>query len=175
MPELLSTRVLAGVAKTILYMAMSVDGLIAGNDDEIPLSDDEWAAYDAFIRSCDAVIVGRRTYEIMRDKDELASGVNYLVATQSAQADTGRFKKIAIADKKDLPVVPAKLGVIGGGELNGRLAKLGVIDEIILDTEAIILGDGKSLFGSHDTQLKLELLSSCRVGPSTVQNHYRVL
>jgi riboflavin biosynthesis pyrimidine reductase len=57
---------------------------------------------------------------------------------------------------------------------NSSLAKLGVIDEIILDVEPITLGSGKRLFGSHDIQLSLELLRSQKIGNGTIQNHYKV-
>ena len=159
--------------KVVLYMAMSADGFIAGAGDETPWSKAEWTAFAAFVRSCDTVLVGRRTYEIMRQQDEFVDGPEYIVATSGASLDTGNLRRLCITSKADLPRA-AKLGVIGGGDLNGRLAQLGAIDEVILDVEPIVLGSGTRLFGTHHVRLNLALQASRRIGPHTIQNHYTV-
>ena len=84
------------------------------------------------------------------------------------------YKKISIQSAADLPQVE-KIGLIGGGELNGSLAALGFIDEIILDVESIALGRSKRLFGGHDVQLNLQHVASQPVGPNTMQNRYKVV
>ncbi len=155
-------------------MAISRDGFIAGPDDETPWSDAELKAFHGFIKSCDAVILGRRTFELMKAENELMTGPRYLVATDNTDLDTGKLEKLAIETAKDLPKVD-KLGIIGGGELNGRLATLGVIDELILDIEPVDLHEGIRLFGSYDVPLKLELLKSDLIGETTVQRHYKVI
>jgi len=43
--------------RTILYMAISADGFITGPNDETPWSDEEWAAFQEFVKSCDAVTI----------------------------------------------------------------------------------------------------------------------
>jgi dihydrofolate reductase len=95
------------------------------------------------------------------------------VVTQDDNLSTGNFEKISIQSADDMPKAN-KIGVVGGGELNGSLAELGVIDEVILDVEPVTLGQGKLLFGSHKPNLKLKLLSSKQIGESTLQNHYEV-
>lgn len=160
--------------KTILYMAVSVDGFIAGPNDETPWSDDEWTAFKEFVGSCDVVLLGRRTYQIMRDGGEFVEGPEYIVVTNDPSFDTGNLRKLSIQAKDDMPEAN-KVGVIGGGELNGSLARLGLLDEMILDVEPVVLGAGKHLFGSHSVDLVLELLSSRRIGKSTVQNHYKIV
>lgn len=159
--------------KVVLYMAVSADGFIAGPSDETPWSDEEWEAFKEFIKSCDAVLLGRRTYEIMNAGGEFVEGPEYFVVTHDQSLDSGQFSKISIEDKADLPKVN-KLSIIGGGELNASLARLGLIDEIILDVEPILLGSGIRLFGSQELQLKLKFLKSRKIGPATVQNHYMV-
>jgi dihydrofolate reductase len=162
------------MSKTVLYMAISSDGFIAGPDDETPWSEEEWEAFKAFVKTCDVVLIGRRTYEIMRDQDDFVKGPEYLVVTHEKSLKTGKFKKITIDSKADMPKA-AKVGVIGGGELNGSLALLGAIDEIILDIEPTVLGEGTRLFGSYDVPLKLKLLDSKLIGDSTTQRHYEIV
>lgn len=155
----------------VLYMAISSDGFIADANDETSWSDEEWAAFQTFVDSCDFVVMGRRTYEIM--KDELVEGPEYLIATDDPSFDASGLRTISIQSKKDLPA-GHKVGIIGGGELNGRLAKMGALDEIILDIEPITLGDGMRLFGTYDIPLKLELIGSRHISEQTIQRHYRV-
>ncbi len=155
-------------------MAISRDGFIAGPDDETPWSDAELKAFHGFIKSCDAVLLGRRTFELMKAESQLVTGPRYIVATDNADLDTGKLEKLAIESATDLPKVD-KLGIIGGGELNGRLASLDIIDELILDIEPVDLHEGIRLFGSYDIPLKLELLRSDLVGKATVQRHYKVI
>lgn len=156
-----------------LYMAISADGFIAGLHDETPWSDDAWTAFKEFISTCDVVLLGRRTYEIMAAQDEFVDGPEYIVATPNLQLNTGSLRKITIQSMDDMPKAD-KVGVIGGGDFNGSLAKLGLLDEIILDIEPIILGSGKRLFGDYEVEFKLELIGSRKLGSDTVQNHYKV-
>jgi len=158
----------------ILYMAISKDGFIAGTGDETPWSDAEWEAFETFIKGCDAVLLGRRTYEVMRDTDEFVKGVRYIVATGNSDLNTGDMEKVSIETAADMPRV-RRLAIIGGGELNGRLATLGVIDEMILDIEPISLYEGIRLFGDYDVPLKLQLKGSRKIGKGTIQRHYVVM
>jgi len=156
-----------------LYMAISADGFIAGSHDETPWSNDSWAAFKDFVNTCDIILLGRHTYEIMTAQDEFVDGPEYIVATRNPQVNTSNLPKIAIDSKQDMPKAD-KIGVIGGGDFNGNLAKLGLLDEVILDIEPIVLGSGKRLFGSYEGQINLELIGSRRLGIGTVQNHYRI-
>jgi dihydrofolate reductase len=96
------------------------------------------------------------------------------VVTRDPSFASDKARTISIDKKSDLPIV-TKLGVIGGGELNGQLAKLGLLDEMVLDIEPIKLNSGTRLFGEYDIPLKLKLLGSKRIGEATVQRHYKIL
>ena len=158
----------------ILYMAISSDGFIADEDGDTPWSDEEWAAFQVFVESCDCVLVGRRAYEVMNDHNDFVEGVEYIVVSENPLFDAGGFPIINVKSKADLPE-GERIGVIGGGELNGRLAKLGLLDEMILDIEPVTLGSGIRLFGDYDIPLKLELLDSYEIGEATIQRYYRVV
>lgn len=162
------------MSKVVLYMAISADGFIAGANNETPWSDAEWEAYREFVKSCDVCLIGSRTYEVMKASDEFVEGVKYLVATSDPNLDTGNFEKLSIQSPDEIPKAN-KVGVIGGGQLNGSLATMGIIDEIILDVEPVTLGQGIRLFGSHNVNLTLKLLATKQIGESTVQNRYEVV
>src|SRR5690242_10477887 len=98
-------------------MALSADGYIAGPNDETPWSDEEWAAFQDFVRSCDVCLLGRKTYEIMKGGDGFVSDTRYVVITSDAQYKAD-YPTATIRSAADLPAGD-KIGVIGGGELNG--------------------------------------------------------
>ena len=158
----------------ILYAAISQDGFIAGPHDETPWSDAEWQAFQEFLKKCDVALMGRRTYEIMQRNGEFVPGPEYMIATRDNGLDTDTWRKITIDSPLDMPEGEC-VGIIGGGELNGRLAELGVIDEVILDIEPIILKTGIKLFGAYSPHLKLKLIDSHTIGDNTVQRHYKVI
>jgi dihydrofolate reductase len=155
-------------------MAVSQDGFIAGPNGETPWSDAEFDAFNEFIATCDVVLMGRKTFECMRDSGSLAAGPQYIVVTNDESLETDGLYATAIHAKQDMPEAD-KMAIIGGGELNGQLAKLGLIDEIYLDIEPVELQSGIPLFGRHDVPLKLELVGSRQIGEATVQRHYKVI
>lgn len=158
----------------ILYMAISRDGFIAGKNDETPWSDESWKAFAEFVKSCDVILLGRRTYEIMRDGNEFVAGPQYIVITNNRKFDSGRLSKQPVNSPDDIPVVE-KLGIIGGGDLNGRLAEFELIDEVILDKEPVKLKEGITLFGNHKVAPILKLLSTRKLSNATTQYHYKVI
>jgi dihydrofolate reductase len=157
----------------ILYMAISQDGFIADDRDETPWSDAAFEAFEAFVQTCDAVLLGRRTFEIMQENDEFVEGPEYIVATHRDVPVDG-FGQVVIQAPEDVPEYE-RLGIIGGGDLNGQLVQMGVIDELILDIEPIALRHGIRLFGTYEVPLQLELLGSRDLGEGTIQRHYRVI
>lgn len=154
-------------------MAISSDGYIAGPNNETPWSDAEWEAFQEFVKSCDCILLGRRTYEIMKKDNEFIDGQKYIVVTSNESFDVGKFQITTITTASDMPKMN-RVGVIGGGELNGRLADLGVIDEVILDVEPVKLHDGITLFGDHEP-LKMKLISESTLSNGvTIQKHFEV-
>lgn len=157
----------------VMYMAISADGYIAGSNNETPWSDEEWQAFNEFQKSCDAILIGRKTYEIMQKHDELLSECNYYVATtQRLSGLPDNVKTIELQSKGNIPEVN-KLGVTGGTSLNTYMMKLGVVNELILDVESVLLGEGKRLF-SEPIKLSLRLFGQRKIGPTTLQIKYRV-
>ncbi len=159
--------------KTTLYMAVSADGYISGDKDNVNwVSEESWQSYQDFVKKNDVVLVGARTFKLMK-KHEFVEGPRYFVAT--SQAISGdQATPIIVNDKADVPKAD-NLGVIGGGELNGRLAEMGLFDEIVLDIEPVVLGSGTELFGGRSPKLKLKLKSSKKLNEDTIQNRYEVV
>jgi riboflavin biosynthesis pyrimidine reductase len=65
--------------------------------------------------------------------------------------------------------------VAGGGKLNGSFMKEGLIDDIYLDVEPTILGNGIKLFGDRELEKKLRLIGMKRLSRNEIQLHYKVI
>ena len=59
--------------------------------------------------------------------------------------------------------------------MNTAFAKLGLIDEVILNVEPIIEGKGIPLFKPEVFELKLELIEMKKSKGKTIQLHYKVV
>jgi dihydrofolate reductase len=65
--------------------------------------------------------------------------------------------------------------VAGGGKTNRSFLKENLIDEIYLDVEPMIYGEGISLFNSTNSKLDLELIGQKMLNKNTIQLHYKVI
>jgi dihydrofolate reductase len=150
----------------------------------IPLFDDEAATfvYDVYQRA-DAFLFGRRTYEIfagywglMADSDNpIAAALNtrpkYVASTTLTDpqwADTTVLSGDVAAAVGELKAKPGReLQVHGSGNLVRWLLDSDLVDEIILLTYPVVLGQGTRLFPDSGPDTALELVDS-RATPSGV-------
>lgn len=168
--------------KVTLYMAMTLNGFIAKENDNVDfVSRASWASYRSIIQKTKNVIVGERTYTLMGAAGDLEGLADIQIVVVSDKADfTAKPPAIAASSPSAALSLLKSKGfkealVAGGGTLNGSFMKDGLIDEIYIDLEPVIFGNGIKLFGEHSFDEKLELLESKQLTPDEVQLHYRVL
>ena|SRR3989338_7854779 len=166
--------------KVILYMATTVNGYIATENDDCPWSNAVWDSYYKIAKQFKAVVLGRRTYEIMKEVDEFEKiGSPFTVVVSKEDFAHGSNFAIAKSPQEALKILKeknfAKVLVGGGGTLNSSFMKENLIDEIILDVEPLIFGKGIKLFSDNDFDAKLELIETKSLSKNTIQLHYRVL
>ncbi len=166
--------------KVTLYMAMTVNGMIAKENDETPWSDAVWISYYNVAKQFKAIILGRRTYEIMREINEFEKIENpfTVVVTNQKLTNSKNFAFVksprnAIKLLKEKGFSKALLG--GGAHLNAAFAKENLIDEIILDIEPMLFGKGIKLFADADFEAKLKLVGVKKLSKDELQLHYKVL
>jgi dihydrofolate reductase len=166
--------------KTILYMAITINGFVAGeNDDTSWVSKESWESYLKTIKSMDAVIIGRNTYDIM-PQDEFQPNCIYVVLTHNAP-EKAKVTNIIFTDKSPQAILDLlnekdcrKVCVSGGGQVNAQFLEGNLINEIYVDIEPQILGRGIPLFARNDISQKLRLLEVNRLSENTIQLHYTV-
>ena len=165
--------------KTVLYMAVTINGLIAKEDDNTDFTTQiEWGSFFAKIKECRNVIMGHRTYEIMKAAGNLEELKDIEIVVISHE------KGIPNADLADslqsaLTILKGKgyeqALVAGGGMTNGEFMQARLIDEIFIDVEPFAMGKGIKLFGDADFEAKLELLGTKMLSPNEIQLHYKVI
>ncbi|HLN52649.1 MAG TPA: dihydrofolate reductase family protein [Lentimicrobium sp.] len=163
--------VLKSTGKSILYVALSVDGYIAGeNDDlsflslvEVPGED---YGYSEFMKSIDASIMGRKTIDwvIEHEKGFLEKiGLIYIITHRPLPEFMSRNPNIVsfegnVSDlTRDLMEQGKNLFIVGGAEIILPLMKDGLIDEFQLAVIPVLLGKGTLLFkpGFPKTMLRI--------------------
>ena len=143
--------------KLTLMNAISLDGFIAHSDGNTDWVDDfdEW---EREAKKAGAIIIGRKTFDEIR-QDELWPEVTYFVLTGSLKEFEGENvitcwspeEAIAKAEEQKFKHVL----ICGGAESNAEFARLGVIDDVVLNIHPILLGHGKPLLGDYDGGLAL--------------------
>ena len=157
--------------KIIYYVASSLDGFIAGLNDDISQFVPHGAVVDKYmedLQKFSTVIMGRRTYEfgyqyglkpgqpayphmehhIFSDTliiEDLAENV------QIEKRSIERVKEIRDAAKTDIYLC-------GGGLFAAWLLEHGLIDQLKLKLNPIIIGEGIPLFGQSKVKAKCTLL-----------------
>lgn len=166
--------------KVILYMAISVDGYIAKTNDDTPWSEEEWDSYSSHVAEAGNIIIGRKTYDLMKGDNTLES-LKYkdlVILSRKPQQtkDTAiHFVNSIEEGIKFLTQKGYQKILIGGGEkTNTSALESGLLDEIILDIEPWLFGKGYKLSASGKIDLNLQLLNVTRIGKYGIQLHYKV-
>ncbi|MFZ5843421.1 MAG: dihydrofolate reductase family protein [Pseudomonadota bacterium] len=151
-------------ADVTLFIAMSLDGYIAGPNDEIDwLFTDQDYGFTPFFDRIDTIIMGRRSYEMSCSFDEWPyPGKRTVVCSRQPRANTDH--RVSFANQP-LPTVIAEarsagsrgIWLLGGGQLVRSALQCRSIDRIQLAIHPIILGAGIPLFPPGTPQTRLQL------------------
>jgi dihydrofolate reductase len=164
--------------KVILRLALSLDGFIAAADDSVPWSEAVWQEYIQYLRQNPCLIVGRRTYEIMRRENKFQKIGNpfTIVLTQTPPTDPLEQTAFVSSSKTAVSLLESRgfsTAVLGGGSLtNTAFLQCGLIHEMVLDIDSVFLGGGFPLFAPPFTGPKLRLQNTKNISSSVAQLHY---
>ena len=162
--------------KIIYHIATSIDGFIAGKGGDVSgfLMEGEHAdEFMASFANYDAVIMGRGTYEFgfqfgLKPGDPAYQGLKHYIVSNSLQFEsnddvmlissgvTQFFRELKNEEGKNI-------WLCGGGQLAGYLLNNGLVDELILKVNPIILGDGIRLFEQLNHCVPFEFYDSNRM------------
>lgn len=135
------------------YLTSTINGMIALPDGNAPWSDATWAAYYALGKKYKAIILGRATYDIMREfaPDEFKKLGNPIVIILSKKMKHTPDKKhftaaSPAAAAKMLKKFKIKKALItGGAKTVSAFLKAGLVKRLMIDIEPQIFAQGVPL------------------------------
>lgn len=176
------------MGKTILNMATSFDGYVAGPNDETDWMDPYGAAeygFEEFINTVGAIVMGRRSYEVGLEKawfNQFKYGPPIIVVSQDVPAEVSKDADFTfVTEGIEAAHIRAKaiagdknIYIYGGANLTVQYLQAGFIDEMTIGLIPIILGAGIRLFESVGKRIELELLDNKTFDKSLVMLRYSV-
>jgi dihydrofolate reductase len=145
-------------------VACSVDGFIAGPDDEF-----DWIApepafdFEALYAQFDTLVMGRRTYEIVRASGESFRGKQVIVASRTLRPE--RHPEIEVVREaldqriRELRTRAGRdIWLYGGGDLFLQVLGWDLVDTVELAFMPILLGDGIRFLPSPAVRRRLTLV-----------------
>lgn len=173
------------MSKVRVFIASSLDGFIAGPNDELdwlPSTNSEVEdTFTPFMAGVGALLMGRRTFEVARgfdgpwpygDTPVLVTTKQTLVgappSVSGVNGDVSTLVTLAKAAAGERDVY------VDGGTLIRSVLDAGLIDEMTVTLVPIVLGRGVPLFGGCSQRHALDLVSSRPIGGGLVQVTYRV-
>ena len=180
--------------KLYSFMVVTLDGFYEGPDGEFdwPNVDEEFNEFGiAQLHDTDLLLFGRRTYEGMasywptpaaRQDDPLVAELmntlpKVVVSTTLTSADWSNSRVVGgnLAEEvTKLKQQPGKaIAVFGSPSLTVSLLELGLVDELRVMVNPIVLGDGRSLFRTTRDRLRLELRQTRTFSSGNVLLTYR--
>ena len=175
-------------AKTILYIATSLDGYIAGPNDEV-----EWLnrynnvdfGLKEFLSRVGAIIMGRRSYDIGIEQKWFSQynyGVPIFVISHQQLVSINKdaefifvTKGIETAHRQAKSKAEDKnVWIFGGANIAQQYLQLDLIDEISIGIAPTLLGRGKRLFDNIDKHIELTLIKTKRYEGDLVELNYKI-
>lgn len=180
------------MAKTILNLAISLDGYVAGTHDEIDwmsqYDDPSEFGFDEFIPAVGAIIVGQRSYEIGVEqgwfKNEAYGPSPIFVICREAPPEPShdadfRFITDGIEDayqKAALAAGSKNIYLFGGPSIIQQFLNKDLVDELHLAIVPVLLGRGIPLFANlRERRIQLERLQTEEFARGLTSLQYRIV
>jgi dihydrofolate reductase len=172
--------------RTVTYGgANTLDNYIARSDgsfDWILESGEAMAHLGDYWKTIDTILIGRKTYEVSLKHDPNGAaypGITNYVFSKTLEPGPIKGGEITSADVvhfvRELKAKPGKgIFLMGGGELARPVLEAGLVDELNLCIQPLLLGSGVPLFHPMKRQMDLELKECKAFQNGCVMVTYRV-
>lgn len=169
--------------KVTYYAGASLDGFIAKEDGDI-----SWLevfntfenSYDEFYESVDAIIMGKKTYEMIVSFGTWPydNKPTWVLSSSEVTAMQGCNLQMQVAPQEAVHIA-AKTGmkhmwVVGGGVLATSMINKKLVTNISVTQLPIMLGRGIKLFGDLEKDINLKLKKSEVFSDTLVQLDYEI-
>ncbi len=180
--------------KIISFLVTTVDGYYEGPNQEFdwPVVDEEFNDFAIQqLDEVDTLLFGRVTYQGMaaywptpaaqQDDPRVADRMNSIpkiVVSRTLDtaewANTRLLNDDVVEELTRLKQEPGKdIAIFGSSELTVSLMRAGLIDEVRIMVNPVVLGDGKSLFRTAGARISLKLLKTRAFSSGNVMLYYQ--
>ncbi|MGE7939296.1 dihydrofolate reductase family protein [Bacillus paramycoides] len=160
--------------EVVLFIAASLDGFIAKEDDDLQwLMETEGEGdngYTEMYESIDTIIMGKRTYDYVIEHTETFPYLDKKCYVFS-NSEKGSNENVEFVNEDVVEFTKSlkeeegsKIWMVGGGSLLREFFKSNLIDEYIVTITPHILGSGIPLFKEKNPQIDLTLTDTKRFG-----------
>jgi dihydrofolate reductase len=170
--------------KASVFIATSLDGFIAREDgalDWLPADGGEPHGYDEFMATVDALVIGRKTFEIVLAFDAWPYGKKPVIVLSSrpselTPAPEGAVCEMMSGTPQEIVTRLAQRGMkhlyIDGGVTIQRFLEAGLIQRLIITRIPVLLGSGIPLFGPLSRDIRLQHVATRWYPSGMVQSEY---
>jgi dihydrofolate reductase len=171
-----------------VYIATSLDGYIARSDGGLDWLEG-WPevghdyGYRAFVDGVDGIVMGRGTFEAVRDFNPWPYARPVVVASRTlTMADVPlalhRQVEVHAGQPRVILAAVAQRGwqrvYLDGGRLMQAFLREGLVEDLIITRLPILLGAGRALFGEVLQDVRLLHVETTAYASGFVQSRYRV-
>jgi dihydrofolate reductase len=174
--------------RVTVYLGLTIDGFVARSDDRLDFlpaprepEPGEVDDFSAFLATVDAMVMGRRTYEVVRGFGFDPYGdlpIFVLSRSMDAFPEGTPANLSLVAGRPD--EVLASLGpdvkhvYIDGASTARAFLAAGCVTDLILTQVPVLIGEGISLFGPLPHDVPVELVATKTLPGGMSQVHWRV-
>jgi dihydrofolate reductase len=168
-----------------VFVGVSVDGFMArpdGRFDFLPDGGGEEHGYTDFMKSIDAMLIGRKTYEVVLAFPVWAYGktpVYVLSSKPLAPAPKDAIVERMSGDPREVAAQLDARGVrrayVDGGETIQAFLRAGLIDRLIVTRVPVLVGEGIPLFGATGRDVALRHVATKAYATGLVKSEYEVI
>ena len=169
--------------KISIYIATSIDGYIARKDGGLDWLDrvggfDEDYGFQKLLSNIDALIIGRKTYEVAITVPDPYPGKRVVVLSNSLNS-VRKDMELYRGDLVELLIKLHKDGIkhiwIDGGTTISQFLAYQMVDTMTLSIIPVILGSGIPLFNVIDKEISCHVVSSQAYPSGLVQLRYEII
>jgi dihydrofolate reductase len=171
-----------------IFVGASLDGYIARPDDGLDFlhagedgGEPVDFGFDAFLASVDALVMGRRTYDVVRVFPTWPYGAKPVIVLSTrplAPAPPGAVVEQMSGAPTEIVARLADRGLghiyVDGGITLQRFLRDGLVTRLVISRVPVLIGSGIPLFGALDHDVRLEHVATREFPGGMVQSEYAV-
>ena len=167
-----------------VFVGTSLDGFIARADgrlDFLPPGGGEPHGFDEFLASVDALVMGRKTYDIVLGFGTWFYGekpVFVLSSRDIAAPPAGATVERISGSPGEIATALAARGIghvyVDGGATIQQFLRAGLIQRLIITRVPVLIGSGIPLFGELERDVVLRHVATRQFAGGLVQSEYEV-